>query len=119
MNGLLLSAQVESVATRRDHTFKIVIGTSELSPANAGQLMTYGNKVVCVYISPKETISQSEIDQIDQLDPEFPSKSASQRLRGVMYVLWEKVPEDFKDFESFYRHHMERIIDHFKTKIPA
>lgn len=119
MNGLLLSAQVESVATRKDRTVKIVIGTQELSPAKAGELVGFANKLVCVYVSQKEVMTQAEMDQVDQIDPEFPGKTQSQRLRNVLFVLWQKVPEGFTDFDVFYKHQTEKIIDHFKTKIPA
>ena len=81
--------------------------------------MGLANQLVAVYISPKETIDQRELKQVDQIDPEFGGKTPSQRLRGVMFVLWEKVPEGFKDFDTFYKHKMEVIIDHMKTKIPA
>lgn len=90
-----------------------------MAPAKAGELLGFANQLVAVYISPKETVSQKELDQVDALDPEFGGKSQSQRLRGVLFVLWEKVPEGFKDFDSFYKHHTERIIDHIKSKIPA
>lgn len=119
MNGLLLSAQVESVATRKDCTVKVVIGTQELTPSKAGELVALANKLVAVYISPKETIDSREINQVDQIDPEFPGKTQSQRLRNVLFVLWQKVPEGFTDFDVFYKHQTEKIIDHFKTKIPA
>lgn len=107
------------MATRKDRTVAVTIGTQELSPSNAGQLVGYANQLVCVYISPKETVSQKEIDQVDQIDPEFGGKTQSQRLRNVLFVLWTKAPEDFKDFDSFYAHYTEKMIEHFKTKIPA
>lgn len=119
MNGLLLSAQVERVATRKDRTVSVTIGTQELSPSAAGQLFELGNKLVCVYLSPKETINQKEIDQVDQINPEFPGKSQSQRLRNTLFVLWGKVPEGYTDFDAFYRFKTEAIIDHLKSKIPA
>lgn len=119
MNGLLLAAQIERVSTRKDRTVAVTIGTQELSPTNAGQLLGLANQLVCVYLSPKETINQKEIDQVDQINPEFGGKTQGQRLRGVLFVLWEKSPEGFKDFDSFYKHHTEKIIEHFKTKIPV
>lgn len=118
MEGLLLSAQIESVATRRDRTVKIVVGTQELSPEKAGQLMGYANQVVAVYVSPKEIVPQ-EVAKVDEIKSEFSSKTPSMRLRGVLYVLWEHTPEGFKDFGAFYEHHMGKMIDHFKNKIPV
>lgn len=119
MNGLLLAAQVEGVSTRKDGTVKVVLGTQEMTPAKAGELLAFANKLVCVYVSPKETISQAELNQVDALDPEFKGKSQSQRLRGVLFVLWEKTNDGFTDFDAFYRYHTEQMIDSVKAKIPA
>lgn len=119
MNGLIIAAQVESVSTRRDRTVKIVVGSQELTPAKAGELMGLANKLVAVYISPKETITQAELNQIDAIDPEFPGKSQSQRLRAVLFVLWQSNNEGYKDFEGFYRHATELIIDEIKSKLPT
>lgn len=117
MDGLMIAAQIERVSTRKDRTVSVTIGSQELSPSKAGELLAMANKLVCVYISPKETLTQKELDQVDQLNPEFPGKSQSQRIRAVLFVLWEKKSEGFKDFDSFYRFHTEAIIDNFKSKI--
>lgn len=119
MNGLLLAAQIERVSTRKDRTVSITLGCQELTPARAGELMTFANQVVAVYISPKETISQKEVDQVDAVNPEFPGKSQSQRLRNVLFVLWQHAPENYKDFDVFYKHHTELIIDNIKSKLPS
>lgn len=68
------------------------------------------------YISEK-TIDQNEIDKIDKLDPEFSGKTQSQRIRGVLYKLFEQNNEGFKDFEVYYRAKTELYIEHLKTKI--
>lgn len=119
MDGLLIPAMVEGVSTRKDHTVKVVIATQELSPSRAGELLGFANKLVCVYISPKETISQKEKDQVDQLNPEFGNKTQSQRMRNVLYKLFEQKPEGFATFDTFYHHKTELIIDHLKTKLEA
>lgn len=117
MNGILIAAQIERIATRKDRTVAITVGTQELAPDKAGQLFHLQDRVVCVYISEKETIPQSEIDKVDALNPEFGQKTQSQRMRNVLYKLFEKNSEGFKDFDSFYHHHSEVIIEHLKKKI--
>lgn len=116
MKGILLPAMVEGVASRRDKTVKITIGTQELSPSSAGELFHLNGKICAVYISEK-AIDQNEIDQVDKLDPEFSGKTQSQRIRNVLYKLFEQDKEGFKDFESFYRSKTELYIEHLKTKI--
>lgn len=113
----MIAATIERVSTRKDRTVSVTIGSQELTPSKAGELLSMANKLVCVYISPKETMKQAEIDQVDQMDPEFPGRSQSQRIRNVLFVLWEKKSEGFKDFDSFYRFKTEAIIDNFKSQI--
>lgn len=119
MNGILIAAQIERIATRKDRTVAVTIGTQELSPDKAGHLFQIQDRVVVVYISEKETIPQAEIDKVDALNPEFGQKTQSQRMRNVLYKLFEKSNEGFKDFDSFYHHHTEAIITHLKKKIDA
>lgn len=108
--------QIENIATRKDKTVKIVIGTQELSPDYAGQLFALNGLMAVCYISEK-TIDQSEIEKIDKLDPEFSGKTQSQRIRGVLFKLFEQSHEGFKDFESYYRAKTELYIEHLKSKI--
>ena|SRR5688572_290865 len=116
MNGLLLSTYVENITTRKDHSIKITLGTQELSPGKSGELFNLLNKLAVTYISPKE-VNQKEIDQVDKLDPEISGKTQSQRIRSVLYLLYQQANEGFKDFESFYRNKTEQYIEHMKGKL--
>lgn len=117
MKGELFAAIVENVSTRKDNTIKIVIGTNEISPAKAGQLITYMNQLVCVYISPS-TIDTKEVDQVDKIEPELNNKSQSQRLRSVLYLNYQNDSKGYKTFDEFYKHETEKIIEHYKSKLP-
>jgi hypothetical protein len=116
MKGILLGCQIESIVSRKDRTIKIILGTQELSPSKAGELFSLLNHIASVYIASSE-IDQSEIDQVDKIDPEFKGKSQSQRLRNVLYLLYEQDKEGFKEFDSYYRYKMDQIIDTYKSNI--
>ncbi len=118
MNGILLPAIIESIATRADGSVKITIGTQELSQGRAGELFSLTRKLAVVYISPKDSVPQKELDQVDKIDPEFTNaKTKSQRLRAVLFKLWEQQPDGHKEFDAFYNSKMESIIEHFKGKL--
>lgn len=116
MQGLLIPVYVENITTRKDKSVKITLGTQEISPGNAGELFRLMNTLAVCYFSPK-AINQNEIDQVDKLDPEFGGKSQSQRLRNVLYKLYEQDAEGFKDFNSYYFSKTEKFIEHLKAKI--
>jgi len=116
---IILQAILEKVATRKDKTLSITLGTNELSPSEAAELMTSSQSFVYVAIK-KDEFRSIETNAIEQADLDFPErKSQCQRLRGVMFKLWEQDGEGFKDFDAYYKHHTERIIAHYKTKIDS
>lgn len=116
-DGLFLAAQVEGVQTRRDGTIKITLGCQELNAAKSGELLTMQNKVCAVYISQKETIAQSVMDQVDSLDVDMPGKTKSQRQRAVLFRIWELDKQGHKTFESFYAYQMELHITQLKEHL--
>lgn len=117
MKGQLIAAMVETITTRKDRSVKVVIGTQELNPSEAGQLFQYMNQLVTVYISPA-AIDNREIDQIDKLEPELNNKSQSQRIRAVLYLLFQQNAEGFKSFDEYYKSKTEKFIEHLKSKLP-
>lgn len=116
MNGILIPTYIENITTRKDKSVKITLGTQELSPSKAGELFTLLNNLAITYISMKE-ISQKEIDQVDRLDPEFEGKTQSQRIRSVLFKLFQQDNEGFKDFDNYYKNKTEKYIEHLKSKI--
>lgn len=117
MKGLLLSVIVEGHRSRKDHTVAVTLGTQELSQGQAGELFQFMGKLCAIYISPKEEINQAEIDQVDKLNPELGGKTQSQRIRNVLYRLFEQDHQGFKEFDTFYRAKTEAAIEHWKSKI--
>lgn len=99
----LKNAILDGFKTMKDGSLKITLVTRELSPEQMAKIISNLNKEVLSIDIPEE---QSEV------------KSPSQRLRGVLYKIWEShEKEKFDSFELFYRHMMEKIIDYYKEKI--
>lgn len=117
MDGTLLSCQVSGIRSLKDGSVSVNIETQELSPSKAGELFSLRNKIVVVYIAAKETLNQKEIDQVDKINPEFGGKTQSQRLRNVLFKLFEQDNEGWKDFDAYYKTKTEKIIEHLKSKI--
>jgi len=119
IDGLLLAAQVENVATRRDGTLKLVLGCQELNQSKAGELVSMQNKVCAIYISLKESVPQKVIDMVDDTDVDMPGKTKSQRMRACYFRIWELDKQGHKSFESFYSHHMEKSIQALKDTLES
>ena len=117
MKGIILASYVEGIASRKDKTVKIILGTQELDPEKAGELFGINGQLVTAYINPAG-ISEEEIEVIDSLEPDLPGKSPSQRLRAVLYLMWKNNPQGFKDQHTHYLHYMDKIIEFYKDKLP-
>lgn len=109
---------VEKIETRSDKTVKVVIGTQELTPEDMLELFQYNQSLVKFYITDKN-VTREIIDNIDAAEVDIAPtvKSPSQRLRGVLYRLYEVDSEGYSDFNLFYLNKMERIIEWIKQKL--
>lgn len=117
MDGLLLPTIVSSIRSLKDGSVSVCVETQELSPAKAGELFSFRGRVTMMYLSPKDTITQKEIAQVEAIDAEFEGKTPSKRLRDVLYVTFTQAPEGYKDFDSFYKFKMSVITEHLKSKL--
>lgn len=117
MTGLLLPAIINSIRSLKDGSINISVETQELSPARAGEVFGLRGKLVALYISPKETIPQRDLDQVDSVDVDLPGKTKSQRIRNVLYRIWELQPDGHKSFESYYNQVQERHINDLKQTL--
>lgn len=116
MNGTLITAQIGTIRTLVDGSVSMTFVTPELSPGKVGEFFALRNKVAYLYVSANQ-IENSEKKMVDALDPELPTKTPGQRLRAVLYRLWEQDAEGYKDSDSYYRAKMESIINGLKAEL--
>lgn len=117
MSGILFAAQVESLRSRKDKTISITLGTQELNPEKAGELFATNGHVVACYLSVKEHISEVEKQDIDSIEPTPQGKTPSQRMRNVLYRMWEQDNEGYTDKNLHYLYWMDKIIEGLKLKL--
>lgn len=119
--AIFLPCIIEGIATRSDRTIKVTLGTQELDPSMAAAL--FGLHQSMAYVGIKEEMfNDAERDLINKLEAdqlEYQSKTPSQRLRAVMYKLFQQDPQSFADFTRFYEYQMERLINHYKSKLDS
>lgn len=116
--GILIAAYIEGIRSRKDKTVAITVGTQELSPEKAGEIFHMNGKLITAYLSNTE-VTKDDQDVVDAIELDLPGKSPSQRLRSVLFLMWREKNEGFTDQNLHYIHHMEKIIEHYKTKLPA
>lgn len=69
-------------------------------------------KNVCLSIVPEDV----EPEEIIRVDTERDQKTASQRIRGILFILWKQDNQP-GTFASYYDTRTEKIIEHLKAQI--
>ena len=109
------ASQIEKIETRSDNTIKLTIGTQEITSDQASKLFELKQKLGFFFFAEKP-ISVDDIDIPDFVSEFKGDKTPGQRLRAVLYVLWEQKGKQ-GTADDFYKQQVERFIDAVKEKL--
>lgn len=111
----LLPASLKKVSSRADRSYDLTFTTRELAGEEAsfllGQLQTEG----WLLYSANDDIENADVPD-EKADAMVGQKTQAQRLRAVIYVLWEQRGSK-GNFEEYYRTYLEGIIEQVKAKL--
>ena len=115
-NIFQVPAMIQGISTLKDKTLKFTAYTTiELPAEDKAKILGLEQDEGWLVFSTREI---TEADIPDEKVPVKEQKTQAQRIRGVLYVLWEaKHPKKDIDFETFYKQQTERIIEWLKAKI--
>jgi hypothetical protein len=88
-----------------------VTSSTETTDENFLDFLKLRKTLVDIFIKPTE----DEITKLVEIDG-IKKKTPSQRLRGVLYILWKQLSE-VGDFAAYYKSEMEKIMNHYKNKL--
>ena len=115
---LTLSASLSGFTRKKDRSVGLRFSSSlEVDSDQIRDIDTFLNKEGWLLYSENE-ISDADIPK-DSAPAE--GKSQSKRLYDLMFVYWNHLKEQgdtSDDFHTFYYTKMEKIIEHFKEKLP-
>lgn len=119
MKTFQIPAELVTYGKMKDKGFKITFETGELSPEQVANIHYGSMKVGWLAFAP-DPFATAELEEIDNTKVEFEDtgKPPSQRMRAVLYRLWEVNGEGYKTFNDYYMSKMEQIITHLKSKLP-
>lgn len=122
MKTIQVEAIITGIRSKVDRSLGISISTPELSTNEKALFMELQGINSRLTIEPLDDKSEG----VEKIDREIETKSSSQRLRAVLFVLYKQQGEANKlgngvngeiKFEEFYKNYMEKFIDHIKTKL--
>lgn len=112
MKAIEVNAIITGIRSKVDGSLGVSICTPELTPEEKAEFMRLQGINLMLLITP--------LDEKDApkyiVDKELETKTPSNRMRGVLYVMWEQAGGK-GDFQEFYRLKMEGIINAIKDKL--
>jgi len=112
MKAIETQGIITGVRSKVDGSLGLSMSTPELTSEEKAAVMDLqGQNLVCTFVPLDEKNAPKM-----KVDKEIETKTPSNRLRNVLYVLWEQ--EGGKgDFDDFYKRQMEKVIDAYKGKL--
>jgi hypothetical protein len=113
MKALTCEVVLSSASTRADGSLGLRLATPELSPSEKTAIFELQGHPLKMLLQP---MGQAEC--LVWVKSELDTKTPSQRLRGVLFILWKQIEDTNKDtFEVFYAQRMESIIEKVKERL--
>jgi len=114
--NVVFESQIDGIRRLKDGSYKITIETQELNDDTALKVIKL--KGLVKTLISDTNVTKDIISAVDNMKIVSDSKiSLSERMRNVLFRLWESSPEGFEDFNLFYASRMERLINQIKDKI--
>lgn len=119
MKKIITAAQFDGYSNRKDKTVAMRFITQEMTPDQVAHIHGMIDSFGYMYFKAESDITSEERLELDALETDLfdNPKTQSQRIRNVMYRVWQQKPEGFKDFKDFYKFKTDRIIQHYKDQI--
>lgn len=114
----VLEGLIEGIKSRVDGSVVVTFATQEMDSTQAAALFEMRGKY-CKALFSDTNITAPEVAIINEthLQDGRKVKTASQKLRAVLYVLHEQSGGNKESFDKFYQDEMKRITDDLKLKL--
>lgn len=113
---IILKAEVEAIASRKDKTLKLTFGTQEIK--EGAELFNLQNKMVSLGINVLD-ITDEDIELLASNKfgvEDLPNrKSQSKKMRDIIYLLGRQ--SGAKNDEQFYQETTDKINNYLKSKL--
>jgi len=115
---VIFEGGLAKVSTLADGSLSLTIHTQELPEETMMRIFQLRKRPGMVLISSDDKINDEELKAVEEFttDYEFTGKTSSQRLRAVLYKVWEQNPQAQEfEFSLWYEAQMNKVIEKYKT----
>ena len=107
-----LPCYLTGFSSKSDGSASVRFNTQELTAEDFANLKNDLNGYGWLVFQSNEV----KLEDMPKEDAEDKQKTPSKRLRAVIFIEWTQKGKQ-GDFEQFYREKMDRVIEHFKSKL--
>lgn len=112
MKAIKCKVIINGIRSKVDKSLGLSLSTPELTIAERSEFMELQSVECIALFNPIE----GKASELMEVKSEVSTKTQSQRLRAVIFLLWKQEGEN-GTFEEFYRVKTELIIDWLKDKL--
>jgi hypothetical protein len=112
---LKVPSAITKITTMSDRGLRLQVDTQELGGEDKAELMSLHEKMG-VFVFSESDIQEKDLKNLPEVKIERGEKTPSQRLRGVLYRVWEQ-EKTHKTFDDYYRSYMSNLIETLKEKL--
>jgi len=115
---LKIPASINKITTMADKTLQLAIyTTTELTPEDETKIMRYRNTEGVMVFSLQDIVEEDLID-LPKFKKEFEGElSPSQRMRNIIYKIWETTTDQKNPFPDYYKVYMFKLNGMLKERI--
>lgn len=116
-------AVISKIMSMADNSLRLQMDCQEMSPEDEAIVLGARNKYGWfAFREGEEEIGNEEIPDVKLPKRDEDRKSQSQRIRGIIYLLWEQGGKkdlygNSCDSETYYNQYTERLIEKMKEKL--
>ena len=113
---MIRQVTLDRSSRKKDKSVSLTFITElEQSSAEFMEIDSNLDKHGVIYFKTNGKLTEEEVEQIDNVDIQAEGKTKSQRLRNVLFIYNQQ--NNNKDFKEFYADEMEKVIEHYKSKL--
>ena len=107
-------ATISKIITMADRCLRLQVDCQEMPPEHEALMFQLRGRLGS-FAFKEGKIENEEITAMPETSPGS-TKSSCQRLRNVLYILWEQTGKII-EFETYYRINMEKFIESIKEQL--
>lgn len=111
-NAIKTQAIISTISSRRDGSARVSFETPELESDEFSAFRELQGINLEAYFKPMDFV----VKDIKEIKSEVDTKTPSQRLRAVLFVLYDQEGRP-GEFSEYYSKKMEKMIDFIKDKL--